>query len=200
MTRTSLFATLGLLVVACSRTSSEPPKTNAGASSSASQGATPVIIDHDVVTLAGKPEKLSTYRGKAMLVVNTASECGYTPQYAGLEQLYEKYKDRGLVVLGFPCNDFGGQEPGDEPTVAKFCQKNYGVTFPMFAKVHAKGPEQAPLYKTLTQDTGEGIKGEVKWNFTKFLVDPSGKVVARFEPKVEPMSPELIAAVEKTLP
>ncbi len=167
---------------------------------SASEGVSPVTIDHDVVTLAGKPEKLSSYRGKALLIVNTASECGYTPQYAGLEALYEKYKDRGLVVLGFPCNDFGGQEPGDEQQVATFCQKNYGVTFPMFAKVHAKGPEQAPLYKTLTQDTGAGITGEVKWNFTKFLVDPQGKVVARFEPKVEPMAGELVAAVEKVLP
>jgi len=159
-----------------------------------------VTIDHDVVTLSGKAEKLSSYRGKALLIVNTASQCGYTPQYAGLQQLYERFEKRGLVVLGFPCNDFGGQEPGTEQEVETFCKKNYGVTFPMFSKVHAKGPEQAPLYKTLTEETPEGVKGPVKWNFTKFLVDPSGKVVARFEPGVTPLADELIAAVEKVLP
>jgi glutathione peroxidase len=158
------------------------------------------VIDHQVQTLQGETISLSKYRGSVLLVVNTASECGFTPQYAGLEKVYEKYKDRGLVIVGFPSNDFGQQEPGSAQEIATFCQKNYGVTFPMMAKVHAKGPEIAPLYKTLTQDTPEGIKGEVKWNFTKFLVDKDGKVVARFESKVTPESPEVTGAIEKLLP
>lgn len=158
------------------------------------------MIDHTVQTLKGETVALSSYRGKALLIVNTASECGYTPQYDGLEKLYETYRDRGLVVLGFPSNDFGGQEPGSAEEIGAFCRKNYGVTFPLFAKVHAKGAEIAPLYKTLTEDTGAGIKGEVRWNFTKFLIDPKGQVVARFEPKVEPESHDLVAAVEKVLP
>lgn len=158
------------------------------------------VIDHQVQTLQGETISLSRYRGSVLLVVNTASECGYTPQYAGLEKVYEKYKDRGLVIVGFPSNDFGQQEPGSAQEIATFCQKNYGVTFPMMAKVHAKGPEIAPVYKTLTQDTPEGIKGEVKWNFTKFLVDKDGKVVARFESKVTPESPEVTGAIEKLLP
>ena len=158
------------------------------------------MIDHQVQTLQGETISLSKYRGSVLLVVNTASECGFTPQYAGLEKVYEKYKDRGLVIVGFPSNDFGQQEPGSAQEIATFCQKNYGVTFPMMAKVHAKGPEIAPLYKSLTQDTPEGIKGEVKWNFTKFLVDKDGKVVARFESKVTPESPEVTGAIEKLLP
>ncbi|HEU4405223.1 MAG TPA: glutathione peroxidase [Polyangiaceae bacterium] len=157
-------------------------------------------MDHQVQTLEGETVSLASYRGKALLVVNTASECGYTPQYAGLEQLYERYKDRGLVVLGFPSNDFGGQEPGSHQQIRAFCQKNYGVTFPLFAKVHAKGPEKAPVFATLTEATPPGIAGEIKWNFTKFLVDPQGRPVARFESKVEPLSPELVAAVERVLP
>jgi glutathione peroxidase len=158
------------------------------------------VVNQTVTSLNGKTVNLSDYRGKTLLIVNTASECGYTPQYAGLQSLYDKYKDRGLVIVGFPSNDFGGQEPGGAEEIATFCKKNYGVTFPMMSKVHAKGPEISPVYKTLTQDTPEGIRGEVKWNFTKFLIDPQGKVVARFEPKVEPQSPEIADAVEKNLP
>jgi glutathione peroxidase len=155
------------------------------------------VIDHQVQTLQGETISLSKYRGSVLLVVNTASECGYTPQYAGLEKVYEKYKDRGLVIVGFPSNDFGQQEPGSAQEIATFCQKNYGVTFPMMAKVHAKGPEIAPIYKTLTQDTPEGIKGEVKWNFTKFLVDRKGEVVDRFAPNATPQSLE--GAIEALL-
>ncbi len=157
-------------------------------------------LDHEVETLEGTKQKLSDYRGKAVLLVNVASECGYTPQYAQLQELYGRYKERGLVVLGFPSNDFGGQEPGDAKQIKDFVTSKFAVDFPMMAKVHAKGPEIAPLYKTLTEETPETMKGEVKWNFTKFLVDPNGKVVARFESAVEPMSPELTAAVEKALP
>ena len=158
------------------------------------------IVDHEVETLDGTKQKLSDYRGKAVLLVNVASECGFTPQYAALQELYGKYKDRGLVVLGFPSNDFGGQEPGDAAQIKEFVTSKFAVDFPMMAKVHAKGPEMAPLYKTLTEDTPEGIKGEVQWNFTKFLVDPTGKVVARFDSNIDPMSPEMIATVEKALP
>ena len=135
-----------------------------------------------------------------MLIVNTASECGFTPQYAKLQELYGRYKDRGLVVLGFPSNDFGGQEPGDAAQIKDFVTSKYAVDFPMMNKVHAKGPEIAPLYKTLTEDTPEGIRGEVKWNFTKFLVDPQGRVVGRFESPVDPLGADMLAAIEKVLP
>lgn len=158
------------------------------------------MVNHTVQTLAGDTVSLSQYRGKALLIVNTASQCGYTPQYDGLEKLYVRYKDKGLVVLGFPSNDFGGQEPGPAEEIATFCKRNFGVTFPLFAKVHAKGDEISPLYQTLTQATPSGIAGPVKWNFTKFLVDPAGDVVARFEPNTEPLSPEVITAVERHLP
>ena len=159
-----------------------------------------IMWDTPIQTLQGQPSSLAAHRGKALLLVNVASECGYTPQYAQLQELYGRYKDRGLVVLGFPSNDFGGQEPGDAKAIKEFVTSKFAVDFPMMAKVHAKGPEIAPIYKALTEDTADGIKGEVKWNFTKFLVDPSGKVVARFDSPVEPMSPELTAAVEKALP
>lgn len=158
------------------------------------------VIDHTVKLLDGSEKDLKDYRGKALLVVNTASECGYTPQYAGLQELYAKYKDRGLEVLAFPSNDFGGQEPGDAEQIRSFVSDEYSVEFEMFDKVHAKGPEIAPLYKTLTEQTGEGIKGEVQWNFTKFLVDPDGHVVGRFNSPVDPMAPELVEALEKVLP
>jgi glutathione peroxidase len=157
------------------------------------------VIDQTVQALDGATVDLASFRGKVLLLVNTASQCGYTPQYAGLEKLYETYKDRGLVVVGFPSNDFGGQEPGSATEIATFCRKNYGVSFPMMAKVHAKGPEIAPIYRLLTEKTPDGIKGEVRWNFTKFLVGKDGTVIARFEPAVDPMSAELTAAVEKAL-
>jgi glutathione peroxidase len=157
-------------------------------------------IDQVVTSLSGTEVDLSSFRGKAMLIVNTASRCGYTKQYAGLQELYETYGDRGFVVVGFPSNDFGRQEPGSAEEIATFCRRNYGVTFPMMGKVATKGPSQSPVYETLTRETGESIRGEVRWNFTKFLVDPEGRVVARFEPAVEPMSEELRKAVEAVLP
>lgn len=157
-------------------------------------------IDHQVTSIDGEPVDLERFRGRAMLIVNTASKCGYTPQYAGLESLYQRFKERGLVVLGFPSNDFGNQEPGSEEQIKSFCERNFGVSFPLMAKLHTKGEEISPLYRTLTQQTPEKIRGEIRWNFTKFLVDPEGRVVARFEPGTEPLSEELIGAVEKTLP
>ena len=160
----------------------------------------PPMINHDVQTLDGKTVSLSAYRGQALLIVNTASQCGYTPQYKNLEALHQKYKDKGLVVMGFPCNDFGAQEPGGPEEIRQFCETRYNVTFPLFAKVKAKGPDKSPLYQTLTGETGEGVRGEVKWNFTKFLVNGRGEVVARFEPGVDPLDPQLVEAVEKILP
>jgi glutathione peroxidase len=153
-----------------------------------------------VETLDGGQQKFADLRGKAVLIVNTASQCGFTPQYAKLQELYGRYKDRGLVVLGFPSNDFGEQEPGEAAEIKEFVTSKFAVDFPMMNKVHAKGPEIAPLYKTLTEETAEGIRGEVKWNFTKFLVDPEGRVVARFEPKVDPLADEVTSAIEKLLP
>ena len=145
-------------------------------------------------SIDGKPAPLSAYQGKVVLIVNVASRCGFTPQYAGLEALYEKYKDRGFAILGFPANNFGAQEPGTNEEIKTFCSSKYNVTFPMYSKISVKGDDQAPLYQFLTA-TG----GEIQWNFTKFLVDKDGKVVARFEPKVTPESPEVTGAIEKAL-
>ncbi|MFN7958767.1 MAG: glutathione peroxidase [Holophagaceae bacterium] len=145
-------------------------------------------------TLEGRPQSLAAYRGKVVLAVNVASECGYTPQYAGLQKLYQAQKDRGLVVLGFPCNQFGGQEPGSAAQIEGFCQKNYGVTFPLFEKLEVKGANQAPLYRFLT-----ARHGEPAWNFHKYLVGKDGQVLAAFPSKVAPDSPELLAAIEAAL-
>ena len=172
----------------------------AGPQADAEEPSSPAVIDHTVTTLEGDSLDLSTFRGRPLLIVNTASKCGYTPQYAGLQRLHERYGERGLVILGFPSNDFGGQEPGSASEIGAFCRKNYGVSFPMMAKVHAKGPEIAPIYRTLTEQTAEDIRGEIKWNFTKFLVDADGHVVARFGSSVEPEDPALVAAIEKLLP
>lgn len=158
------------------------------------------VIDHTVKLLDGSDKSLADYRGKVLLVVNTASECGYTPQYADLQQIYSKYKERGLEVLAFPSNDFGGQEPGAPEEIREFVDSKYHVDFEMFDKVAIKGDDKAPLYKALTEDTADGIKGEVEWNFTKFLVDPQGRVVERFDSAVSPSSPEVIAAIEAVLP
>jgi glutathione peroxidase len=148
--------------------------------------------------IAGKARKLSDYRGKVLLVVNTASQCGLTPQYQGLEALYETYKDRGLVILGFPCNQFGGQEPGAESEIAEFCQVNYGVSFPMFAKIDVNGPDAHPLFAWLKTEA-PGLLGtkDIKWNFTKFLLDREGRVVERFAPTLLPR--DIAPAIEKLL-
>jgi glutathione peroxidase len=153
------------------------------------------VHDFTMDALNGTPTPLANYKGKVMLVVNVASQCGYTPQYEGLQALYAKYKDRGLVLTGFPANNFGGQEPGTNEEIGAFCKSKYGVTFPMFSKVSVKGADKAPLYKFLTDKTGS----EIQWNFTKFLVDRNGNVIQRFEPAVEPLSSELVAAVEAAL-
>jgi glutathione peroxidase len=150
-------------------------------------------------SIDGKPAPLAGYKGKVVLVVNVASQCGYTPQYSALEATYEKYKDQGFVILGFPANNFGAQEPGTNEEIKTYCTRKYSVTFPMYAKISVKGADQSPLYAYLTKDTGPGVKGEIKWNFTKFLVDRNGNVVQRFEPEVTPDSKEVIAALQKQL-
>ena len=149
------------------------------------------VYDFTVKNIRGKDVKLDTYKGKALLIVNTASECGFTPQYKGLEKLYEKLHDKGLEILGFPCNQFGAQEPGTEKEIATFCEANYGVTFPMFAKIDVNGDDTAPLYKFLKKQK-PGLLGSeaIKWNFTKFLVDRNGKVVRRYAPTDKPESIE----------
>ena len=146
----------------------------------------PTLSDFKATRLDGTPEDLSTYDGKVVLVVNTASQCGFTPQLEGLEKLYEQYADRGLVVLGFPCNQFGGQEPGSSEEIGAFCQKNYGVTFPMFEKVDVNGDDAHPLFQWLREEQGGLLGDKIKWNFTKFLINRDGEVVDRFGPTTKP--------------
>ncbi|MFM8891531.1 MAG: glutathione peroxidase, partial [Planctomycetia bacterium] len=145
----------------------------------------------------GTPVDLGSYKGKVVLIVNVASRCGYTPQYAGLQKLYETYKDKGLVVLGFPANEFGAQEPGTDPQISEFCSSKYGVTFDMFSKIVVKGADKAPLYKALTE--GSTPAGEVAWNFEKFLVGRDGAIVGRFKSGVAPDDAKLTAAIEAAI-
>jgi glutathione peroxidase len=150
-------------------------------------------------SIEGNPAPLADYKGKVVLIVNVASQCGYTPQYTALESIYEKYKDQGFVILGFPANNFGAQEPGTNEEIKTFCTRKYSVKFPMYSKISVKGDDQAPLYSYLTKQTGTGLSGDIKWNFTKFLVDKNGNVVQRFEPAVTPDSKEMTQAIEKQL-
>jgi glutathione peroxidase len=148
----------------------------------------------------GKDQSLGDYAGKVLLVVNVASQCGLTPHYAGLEELYENFRDRGLVVLGFPCNQFGSQEPGTEAEIKKFCETRYSVQFPMFAKIDVNGPNRHPLYAYLTeQATQPDGPGDIQWNFAKFLIDRKGNVAARFAPATAPVSEEIVGAIEGLL-
>ena len=148
----------------------------------------------------GTPTPLASFKGKVMLVVNVASQCGYTYQYEGLQALYVKYKDQGLVVVGFPANNFGAQEPGSNAEIGAFCKSKFGVTFPMFSKISVKGSDKAPLYQFLTdKNANPKTGGEIPWNFTKYLVDRDGKVLARFDAPVEPESKELTSAIEAAL-
>lgn len=157
-------------------------------------------LDFTLNSIDGQPAPLSQYRGKVLLIVNVASKCGYTPQYAGLEAVYEKYKDKGLVVLGFPANNFKAQEPGSDEEIKTFCTRKYSVTFPMYSKISVAGEDKAPLYQYLTDKAANpSTGGEIKWNFTKFLVGKDGKVVQRFEPAVTPESPDVVAAIEEAL-
>jgi len=158
------------------------------------------VMDFTLNSIDGQPAPLAQYKGKVVMIVNVASKCGYTPQYAGLEALYEKYKSKGFVILGFPANNFGAQEPGTNEEIKSFCSRTYNVTFPMYAKISVKGEDKHPLYQFLTDKaTNPETSGEIKWNFTKFLVGKDGKVLARFESAVTPESPEVGAAIEKAL-
>ena len=155
----------------------------------------------DIGSLDGGTGPLKELEGKAVLVVNVASKCGLTPQYTGLEEMHEQYAPRGFAVLGFPCNQFGQQEPGSPDEIATFCSTNYNVTFPLYEKIDVNGEARHPLYEQLTQKAdAEGKAGDIQWNFEKFLVSPEGEVVARFRPLTEPAAPELVDAVEKVLP
>ncbi|ADD42238.1 glutathione peroxidase [Stackebrandtia nassauensis] len=159
------------------------------------------IYDIPLNTLDGKPATLADYSGKALLVVNVASRCGLTPQYDGLEKLHEQLSGKGFAVLGFPCNQFGGQEPGTADEIAEFCSTTYGVTFPMFAKIDVNGPDRHPVYEELTRTPdADGEAGDVQWNFEKFLLGTDGKPVARFRPQTTPDDPQLLAAIEAQLP
>ncbi|GHF25842.1 glutathione peroxidase [Amycolatopsis deserti] len=159
------------------------------------------LADIELRTLAGEPATLGGLGRKALLVVNVASKCGLTPQYAALERLQERYGDRGFSVVGFPCNQFAGQEPGSAEEIATFCSATYGVTFPMFEKIEVNGPGRHPVYAELVQTPdADGESGDVQWNFEKFLVDPDGKVVARFRPRTDPEAPEVVEAIEAALP
>jgi glutathione peroxidase len=157
------------------------------------------IYDFTMPLLDGKSAPLADYKGKVVLVVNVASRCGFTPQYTALEGIYLKYKDQGFVIIGFPANNFGGQEPGTNEEIKQFCSSKYSVTFPVYAKISVKGDDQTPLYGYLTKDASPAVSGDIKWNFTKFLVDRDGRVVERFEPAVTPDSPEVTSAIEKLL-
>lgn len=156
------------------------------------------IYDIPLKDIDGKDVTLKPYSGKVILIVNVASKCGFTPQYAGLESLYEKYKDKGLVICGFPCNQFGHQEPGTEADIKQFCTGKYNVTFPMFSKIDVNGPDRHPLYTTLAGKDSPH-PGDIKWNFTKFLVGKDGKIVSRFDSKVKPDSEEMTKAIEAAL-
>lgn len=159
------------------------------------------IYDHPVRALDGSDADLHDHEGKALLIVNVASKCGLTPQYEGLERLQKTYGDRGFSVLGFPCNQFMGQEPGSADEIATFCSTNYGVTFPMYEKIEVNGEGRHPLYGELTEKPdAKGEAGDIQWNFEKFLVSPSGEIVERFRPQTEPESGEVVQAIEAQLP
>jgi glutathione peroxidase len=157
------------------------------------------IYDFELDSLSGDEVSLSEFEGNVLLVVNTASECGYTPQYKELQELYETYNDEGFYVLGFPANNFGGQEPGSDEEIAQFCELNYGVTFPMFSKISVKGDDQHPLYQYLTQADNPDFTGEIGWNFEKFLIDRNGNIVRRFKSNVTPMGDELTESLKDLL-
>jgi glutathione peroxidase len=189
----SLLAALAASVTFASPARAEAPPSNDQAPDDPTQ-----VMSFTMERLEGGEEDLSAYQGKVVLIVNTASKCGLTSQYEGLQELYETYKDQGFVILGFPANNFMSQEPGSDEEIAQFCERNYGVTFPMFSKISVKGSDQHPLYAKLTS-APEPIGGEVKWNFQKYLVDPSGHVVAKFSPRTKPLNEQVTGKIEELL-
>lgn len=157
------------------------------------------VYQFELNNIDGEATPLSKYEGNVLLIVNTASKCGYTPQYEGLQSLYKQYKDKGLVVLGFPANNFGGQEPGTDAEIKQFCRVNFDVGFPMFSKVSVKGSDIHPLFDYLTKQENPDFTGEIKWNFEKFLIDKNGNLIHRFRSAVKPQSDEIINAIDKAL-
>jgi glutathione peroxidase len=182
---------IAILMLAAALPAGVPVRAAGGGSTPAS------VLDFTMKNIDGKDVPLSAYKGKVLLIVNVASECGYTPQYKGLEALYREFKDRGFVILGFPANNFGAQEPGTDQEIKNFCSTQYDVTFDLFSKISVKGKDQHPLYAFITSDPA--VAGEVRWNFQKYLVGKDGKLIARFPSKVEPLSEEVKGAVEKAL-
>lgn len=193
----SVVVTAAIALVCLAQDAAKPkeaPKPEAGKTGGAG------VLEFTVKDISGGDVPLAKYKGKVLLIVNVASKCGLTPQYEQLQTLHEKHAPQGLAVLAFPCNDFGGQEPGTNGEIAEFCKSRFKVSFDLFSKIAVKGDQAAPLYRFLTgTDTNAAHAGEIKWNFTKFLVDRSGKVIARFEPRVRPDAPEITAAIEKAL-
>ena len=175
------------------------PATPANLQTAPAPGVPANVYHFTLNSLAGQPVDLAKYKGKVLLIVNTASKCGFTPQYAGLEKLNETYKGQGLEVLGFPSNDFHQQEPGTSADISEFCKLHYGVTFDMFEKIDVLGPNKAPLYAYLTEQAYPAMTGDISWNFEKFLVARDGQVVGRYKSRVTPDSPELISAIEAEL-
>ena len=196
-TRTRIIAVAAALlgVAGSSVSAATKPAHHAAA---AAKPAARTVYDFSAATIDGEKQSLDVYQGKALLIVNTASKCGFTPQYEGLEALYKKYRDRGFEVLAFPENDFMHQEPGSDAEIKEFCTTKYHTSFPLFSKISVKGAKMHPLYAYLTRETR--FKGKITWNFNKFLVDPNGKVVARFGSNVEPLSKELTGKLEAILP
>lgn len=190
MTKTLTLAPMlvGFLIAGAGAAVPSAPTANAGA-------ACPRLLDHQLMSLQGEPVSLCQFGGKVVLVVNTASRCGYTPQYEGLEKLYQRYRERGLVVLGFPANDFGSQEPGTNKQIAQFCEVNYGVSFPMFAKTSVVGANTNPFYRDLAARTGQ----RPQWNFYKYLLDRSGRPVTSFGSAVDPSDPRVTSQIEQLL-
>ena len=165
----------------------------------ATNNSTGSVYDFKPTNINGKETSLSTYKGKVLLIVNTASKCGYTPQYKGLQAIYEKYKDDGLIVLGFPANNFGEQEPGTDKQIKQLCEVNYDVTFPMFSKVSVKGEKQHPLFTYLTSESNPDFMGNIKWNFEKFLISKNGTLLRRYRSATTPESDQISRAIEKAL-
>ncbi|MGA2477551.1 MAG: glutathione peroxidase [Spirochaetia bacterium] len=158
------------------------------------------VLDFTLPDIQGTETPLSSFSGKVLLIVNVASKCGFTPQYEGLQALYTRFREKGLVVMGFPANNFLRQEPGSEKQIQEFCTVTYGVTFPLFSKISVKGKDIHPLYRFLTErETNPDFSGKIGWNFAKFLVDRGGRVVARFEPKLDPLDPKIVSEIEKIL-
>lgn len=195
----TVFAMSACVIGFCAAVLLADPPSEPSAAAASKPEAGPVL-NHTVKNIDGQEVNLADYKGQVLLVVNVASACGLTKQYKDLQALHEQYKEQGLKVLGFPSNDFGGQEPGTESQIREFCTKNYGVTFDMFSKVTVLGPDKDPFFAQLTDPSRkDGFGGDITWNFAKFLIDRNGRLVARFDPKVNPMDPKVIEAIEQAL-